>query len=120
PPFPGDAVMPPRPYVGALDEISRMLGELSAYVHEGRHGVNNLSTKFDALALDIAKRVEIMKSEISLRLDSMDDRLTALETAASENKGARNLASWFVQSPLFAWLAAAAVVAWSWMKDSPR
>jgi hypothetical protein len=100
--------MPPRP-PAELDEISRMLGELSAYVHEGRHGVNNLSTKFDALALDIAKRVETTKTELLVRFDTMERRVAALEETAARNKGARNLAAWLLQSPLIGWIAAGAM-----------
>lgn len=112
--------MPPRTHIGELDEISRMLGELSAYVHEGRHGVNNLSTKFDALALDIAKRVEIMRGELSMRLDAMDGRIAALEEAAARTRGAKGLATWFLQSPLIGWLVAAALFAAAWWKGEIR
>lgn len=102
--------MPPRssPPSG-LDEISHMIGELSAYVHEGRHGVNNLSTKFDALAIDIAKRVETTKTELLLRFEAVERRVTMLEDSAAQQKGARNLAAWFLQSPLVGWLVAAAL-----------
>lgn len=96
-----------------------MLGEMNAYIHEGRHGVNNLSTKFDALALDIAKRVEIMRNEISLRLDAIDSRVAKLEATDQRATGARHVVVWFLQSPLFAWVTAAAVVVWAALKD-PR
>jgi len=112
--------MPPRTHIGELDEISRMLGELSAYVHEGRHGVNNLSTKFDALALDIAKRVEIMRGEIGMRLDAMDKRIAALEETAARAKGAKGLATWLLQSPLVGWLVAVGLFAAAWWKGEIR
>lgn len=105
--------MPPRNQTGELDEISRMIGELSAYVHEGRHGVNNLSTKFDALALDIAKRVETMKTEISLRLDTMDRRIALLEGVEAQRKGERGAVAWIVQSPLVGWIVGGAVAVWA-------
>lgn len=111
--------MPPRPPKG-LDEISRMLGELSAYVHEGRHGVNNLSTKFDALALDIAKRVEGMKAELSVRLDAMDKRLTDLEATNAKEAGARGVVGWIIQSPVIGWLVAAALFVAAWWKGDGR
>jgi hypothetical protein len=109
--------MPPRvPHPQGLDEVSRMIGELSAYMHEGRHGVNNLSTKFDALAIDIAKRVEAMRTELSIRLDGMDARIAALEATADQNRGAKNLVTWFLQSPLIGWIAAGVMLAVAWWK----
>lgn len=105
--------MPQRHPLGELDEISRMLGELSAYVHEGRHGVNNLSTKFDALAIDIAKRVETMRTELSVRLDAMDGRIAALEETAARDRGARGAIGWFLHSPVIGWLGGFAIAVWA-------
>lgn len=93
-----------------------MIGELSAYMHEGRHGVNNLSTKFDALALDIAKRVEAMRTELSIRLDGMDARIAVLEATDAQTKGAKNLVTWVLQSPLIGWIAAGFLLLAGWWK----
>lgn len=111
--------MPPRNPPGELDEVSRMIGELSAYVHEGRHGVNNLSVKFDALALDIAKRVETVGEQLGLRLDAMDRRIAKLEAKSNEEKGARGVIGWILRSPLIGWLAALAVVIATYWRPRP-
>ena len=104
---------------GKLDEISLRIGELSGYVHEHRHGVNNLSAKFDAVALDMTRRVEALDVKMTIRIDEINANLTtkleaanarigALESIQDQQKGARKLASWLLQSPLVAWLAALA------------
>lgn len=102
---------------GKLDEISLRIGELSGYVHEHRHGVNNLSAKFDAVALDMTRRVEALDVKMTIRIDEINANLTtkleaanarigALESIQERQKGARNLASWLLHSPIIAWLAA--------------
>ena len=50
-----------------LDEISVRLGELTAYTHEHRHAAANLSMKFDALSLDLARRVEALDARLTMR-----------------------------------------------------
>jgi hypothetical protein len=113
--------MPPRAASdsGKLDEISLRIGELSGYVHEHRHGVNNLSAKFDAVALDMTRRVEALDVKMTIRIDEINANLTTrleaanarigvLESIQDQQKGARNLASWLLQSPVVAWLAALA------------
>jgi|GEM_PF-6408512 len=102
---------------GKLDEISLRIGELSGYVHEHRHGVNNLSAKFDAVALDMTRRVEALDVKMTIRIDEINANLTtkleaanarigALESIQDQQKGARNLAFWVLRSPVIAWLAA--------------
>ena len=89
---------------GKLDEISLRIGELSGYVHEHRHGVNNLSAKFDAVALDMTRRVEALDVKMTIRIDEINANLTTkleaanarigvLESIQDQHKGARNLAS---------------------------
>lgn len=111
---------------GKLDEISLRIGELSGYVHEHRHGVNNLSAKFDAVALDMTRRVEALDVKMTIRIDEINANLTTkleaanarigvLESIQDQHKGARNLASWILHSPVVAWLAAlAGLVAAFW------
>lgn len=113
---------------GKLDEISLRIGELSGYVHEHRHGVNNLSAKFDAVALDMTRRVEALDVKMTIRIDEINANLTtkleaanarigALESIQDQQKGARNLASWLLQSPVVAWLAAlAGLIAAFWAR----
>lgn len=110
--------MPPRQ--GQLDQISEAIGELRGlvtsiekYVHEGRHGVNNLSQKFDALAVKIASDIAAVEARI-------DTRLTVLETAYQQQRGAKNLAVWLLQSPIVGWLAAAALFVAAWWKGVPH
>lgn len=112
--------MPPRQAPGALDQISEAIGELRAYVHEHRHGVNNISQKIDALGVKISRDMAAVEARIEIRIDAIEVRLANLERADAKRDGATSLAKWFVQSPLFAWLTAAAVVAWTWLKDHPR
>lgn len=114
--------MSPRggPTHGQLDEISQKIGELTAYTHEHRHGVNNLSAKFDALALDIVRRVEALDTKMTIRIDEVVKTLTAengalsarvalLEAAAEREKGMRGTVHWILHSPLVGWLVALAV-----------
>lgn len=93
---------------GKLDEISSKIGELGAYVHEHRHGVNNLSTKFDALGVDFARQFEGLRAELrgqiaemkdtlSRRLDAVEDRIDALESANDKRTGALGLIEWMVR-----------------------
>lgn len=103
---------------GKLDEISLRIGELSGYIHEHRHGVNNLSQKFDAVALDMTRRVEALDVKMTIRIDEINANLTSklevanarigvLESINDQEKGAKNLAVLVLQSPALAWLVAA-------------
>jgi ribosomal protein L16 Arg81 hydroxylase len=94
---------------GQLDQISERLGELAAYTHEHRHGVNNLSQKFDALALDVTKRMEAFDTKVTVRMDEIYRTLTAenvvlkarvevLETAKHQQDGAWGLVKWITQN----------------------
>jgi ribosomal protein L16 Arg81 hydroxylase len=100
--------MPPRGQ-HQLDEISQKLGELTAYTHEHRHGVNNLSQKFDALALDVARRVEALDTKMTLRTDEIHRALTAenvllqarvkvLEDEKSRREGAMGAVNWLLRN----------------------
>jgi hypothetical protein len=109
-----------------LDEISLKIGELAAYTHEHRHGVNNLSAKFDALALDIVKRVEALDTKMTLRIDEVVKALTselaaanlrinALEAERDRQQGALSAWRWIAEKWPFAALGTilAAVIAWA-------
>ncbi len=95
---------------GQLDEISAAIGEVRAYIHENRHGVNNLSTKFDGLALDMAKRVEALELRLGMRI-------TTLEQLQNQQAGAFKLIDWILKSPLLAWLIALAAGAYALLKE---
>lgn len=94
---------------GQLDEISERLGELAAYTHEHRHGVNNLNQKFDALALDLAKRVEALDAKMTVRIDEINRSLTSentllrarievLEAKEQRRDGALGLVGWAIKN----------------------
>lgn len=94
-----------------FDQISMMIGELKGsveeigkYVHEGRHGVNNLSQKFDALAVKMAADM----AAVEARLDA---RLVTLESGRNAMSGARQLGVFLVQTFIAAIAAVAAVLA---------
>lgn len=117
--------MPPRN--GQLDEISEAIGELKGsvkaietYVHEGRHGVNNLSQKFDALGVKIAADIAAVEARIEAKVDayirSNDERVLALEKEHERQTGAKNLVAWFLQSPLIGWIVAAVLFVIAYFK----
>ena len=56
-----------------LDEISRAIGRVDAYVHEFRHGTSNLSSKMDGMELQNSKRHETLKIELT----NQNERSTA-------------------------------------------
>ena len=126
---------PVVPRGAVLDEISHKLGELSGYVHEHRHGVNNMSAKLDALALDITKRVEALDTKMTVRMDEMDRalrseltannialkaelaaanlRIVELEKAKSQHDGAAGVVSAILKSPAIGWLVGAVISGWA-------
>jgi hypothetical protein len=79
---------PARGQPQQLDEISRSIGAVEAYIHENRHGVTNLSMKIDALSLDVAKRVDELKHSLSADIEGLKRRLDALEAANARREGA--------------------------------
>ena len=112
---------------GQLDEISQAIGKLSGqiegierYTHEHNHGVNNLSQKVEALGTRITRDIAAVEGRIEGRIKAMDDRLVALELAQQREAGAKNLAVWFLQSPLIGWIAAAVMFAAVWWKGQVR
>lgn len=117
--------MPPRP--GQLDQISEAIGELKgsvksieSYVHEGRHGVNNLSQKFDALGTKITRDIAAVEERIRVRFEAVEQRLSALEDAKQRAEGAKGALLWILQSPLVGWIAAAMMFFTAWWKGQLR
>lgn len=105
---------------GQLDEISQSIGRLSGqfesiekYMHAREHGINNLSQKVDGLRASIGKDIAAVEARIGVQISAMETRLAALELTDAKDIGARNVITWFLQSPLVAWLFALAVVAWT-------
>jgi hypothetical protein len=98
---------------GQLDEISQAIGRLSGqvesldrYTHEREHGLNNLAQKVESLGTRITRDIAAVEGRIEGRIKAMDDRLVALELAGQREIGAKNLATWILQSPLIGWIAA--------------
>lgn len=117
--------MPPRS--GQLDQISQSIGRLEgkldgidSYVHEREHNIANLSQKVDGLSQQITREVSRMKAEIQVQLEAISARVTKLEDAAAQSRGAKNITIAFLQSPVIAWLFALAVVAWTALKGSGK
>jgi hypothetical protein len=96
-----------------LDQISERLGELSAYIHENRHSSNNLALKFDALGIRITKDIASMEARLEAKLIILEERVRQLELDDAKVYGGKNVVDWIFQSPLLAWIAAAAVVVYT-------
>jgi len=101
-----------------IDEISRMIGELTAYIHEHRHGVANLSMKMDGLNLDISKQMNALETKLTARMDAahaqMEERIKKLEEERIRNDTTRGLLTSLVNSRATGWIVAgvSAVIAW--------
>lgn len=123
---------------GQLDQISQAIGQLEGrfdgierYMHDREHGLNNLSQKVDGLSSKFSSDIASAKGEISAtlstavermeaRIQTIDDRVGALETIKEQEKGAKTALAWLLQSPLIGWLVAAALFLTAWWKGSPR
>ena len=77
--------------------LAKNVGEMSGQVREQIHISNNNSAKIDALGV------------------SLGARLTALEAANHRRDGASNLLHLLLKSPVIAWLAAIAGLAWAFL-----
>lgn len=100
--------MPPQ---SDLQAIVMAVGRLEGRVGELIHGQNSQGQKLDAIAEKVA-----VASNIPARVDDLDQRVTALETDRDKREGAMGLGGWLLRSPLFGWLATAAVTAWALFK----
>jgi hypothetical protein len=108
------------PRSGQLDEISQSIGRLEGsvkaverYVHDERHDKNDLSQKVDGLAAHITREIVGVEARIEARYEA---RIQALETFRQQQAGAKNFAVALLQSPLMAWMFAAAVMIATWWK----
>lgn len=91
--------------------LAMAVGEVRGQLRELIHSVNNVSQKVDAVAEKVA-----VASNIPARVDDLDNRVTALETDKNKRDGAMGFGGWLLRSPLFGWLATAAVAAWALVK----
>ena len=92
-------------------DTAMMLGEMRGQLRELIHQGNNQAMKNDAVAKALAKLESIPD-----QLTKIEQRLTALETDKNKRDGAMGFGGWLLRSPLFGWLATAAVVAWAALK----
>lgn len=113
--------MPPRQ--GQLDEISQAIGGLQAsvdgiekYIHDKRHDDANVAQKIDGLSGLVTREVARMKAELQVQLDAMDRRIATLEAVHNQQTGAKNLAVWFLQSPLVGWIVAGVLLFVAWWR----
>lgn len=90
--------MPPRS--GQLDHISEAIGEVRAYVHEGRHGINNLSQKVDALRVGISKDIAAVEARMEVRFEAFEKRLRAIEDDGVKTTTQKNALAAILQSPI--------------------
>jgi hypothetical protein len=92
-------------------DTAMMLGEMKGQLRELIHQGNNQAMKNDAVARTLAK-LEGMPDQLT----KIEERLTTLETDKDRRDGRDGLWSALIRSPLVAWLFAAAVIGWTWLK----
>lgn len=112
---------------GQLDEISQAIGRLEGsvggiekYIHDKRHDDANVAQKVEALGTRITRDIAAVEGRIEGRIKAMDDRLSAVERTYHQDKGAKNLAVWFVQSPLIGWIVAGLLFFAAWWKGTAK
>jgi hypothetical protein len=105
------------PAARQLDEISMKLGELTAYNHEHRHGVANLSMKMDGLSVDVSRQIAALEAKLTVRMEEshtgLSARIQALEAESHRRSGATSLVNVLLKSPALGWLVGAAISAWA-------
>lgn len=103
--------------VGQLDEISAKIGELLAGNKESRHGIDQLTAKFDAMRVDVAKEFATLDVKLTARIEAtnaaLSERIKFLEDAEMQRKGAVSVIHVILKSPALAWLVGAAITAWA-------
>lgn len=102
--------MPTRSESSAINQ-DMILGELRGQVRELVHSVNNLNGKFDGLTREV-----IALGPLAVQIAEIKAKVEALELASNQQAGAKNLAVWFLQSPLIGWIAAIVALALAWGK----
>jgi predicted RNase H-like nuclease (RuvC/YqgF family) len=94
-----------------LQSMGLMLGELRGQSREMIHQMNNLSSKLDAIAHEVSK-----SSHLGGEVEKLKERVTVLEDKENQRTGAVNLGAWLLKTPLVAWVAAAGVALWAFLK----
>lgn len=96
-----------------MGDIKGELGEFRGQLREVIHNMNNVSTKIDALAT-ISARNHDLPDEIA----TLKARVALLEEEKHRRMGAVNLGTMLLRSPIIAWIFAAAVLAWTYLKEA--
>lgn len=91
-----------------LQSMSMTLGELKGQMREIVHQLNNMSSKMDAIGHEVSKN-----SHLPDEVDKLKARVTVLEDKENQRVGAIGFGSMLLKSPLFGWLATAAVGLWA-------
>ncbi|HKR17666.1 hypothetical protein [Rhizorhapis sp.] len=96
-----------------IGDMKGELGEVRGQLREVNHTLNNLSQKFDSMAVTAAKAQGIPNDIADLKA-----RVAVLEAKENQRTGAVNLGAVLLKSPLLAWLFAGAVAAWVFLKGA--
>jgi hypothetical protein len=112
------------------EAIGRMEGKIESidrYNHEREHGIRDLSQKMDGVGALVSREVARLKGELQVDLSELKNdverlnvRVAAVESVQQQQAGAKNLVTWFLQSPLIGWIAAAILFFIGWWKSVPR
>lgn len=88
-----------------------ILGEVRGQLREIIHRMNNK----DMVDKAVSEKLSKLES-VPATLEKIEHRLTALEADKNRRDGAIGLGNWFVKSPFIAWLVAAAMTAWAYVR----
>lgn len=113
---------------GKLDEISQAIGRVDAYVHEYRHGLNNIAQQINGMELASEKRHANLKVELTAQIDKGLDalrrdiidvaaRVAALEATHLRQEGAVSVWKWLGAHWPFAAVSAAILAAIAWANN---
>ena len=116
------------------DDLAMKIGEVVAYIHENRHGVNNLSSKFDGFTIDLRKQLAALETKLGNRVEEIERtlraelvaqniateakltaanmRIAVLEQEKYRRDGASTVIASIMRSPTLGWMVGAAVTAW--------
>jgi hypothetical protein len=97
------------PLVNLPNQMARDLGKM-----EGRFRgeIKAATDNFERIVNDAVARAV---GPVNDKVATLEAKVEVLEIAHEQQTGAKNLAAWLIQSPLFAWIAAAALMAWAWL-----
>lgn len=95
----------------APESVHFMLGQMTGQLREMVHTLASVSTKQDALGLKVASL-----DHLADNFSKLDAKVDQLMTKENERTGAVNLGAWLLKTPLVAWVTAAGVTVWAFLK----